>query len=247
LKHPDLFAKSAIQHGIFLRHIFETLFEAGRRNDFDSAEGLVEEALAANCRPVDILIGMIAPMLHEIGAAWEYGTLTVQDEHRFTAFSEKVVELVARKLHSAEIALPESSPLDVLLVNATGNIHTLAIRILALWLEDQGRRARIVSVGPAFEELKRSIEVDRPKAVLISIALPEQRKDTAELVAAISSLPRALRPRVLIGGFAIKCGLVEPMPDADLVADISDLNLDWAATVTAEDHHGGERDARLEP
>ena len=69
--HSDVFAADVIRHGVFLREIFRSLFKAGRKNDFGSAERLVERAIAANCRPVDILIGIVAPMLYKIGEEWE--------------------------------------------------------------------------------------------------------------------------------------------------------------------------------
>jgi hypothetical protein len=83
---PDLLSGDEYAHAVVLRDLFQALFSAGRRSDFDAAGPLIDQAIVANCRPVDILVGMIAPMLHEIGAAWERGTLTVEDEHEFTAF-----------------------------------------------------------------------------------------------------------------------------------------------------------------
>ena len=97
--HSDVFAADVIRHGVFLREIFRSLFKAGRKNDFGSAERLVERAIAANCRPVDILIGIVAPMLYKIGEEWKSGAITVEDEHKFTAFSERVIDLIDSRLH----------------------------------------------------------------------------------------------------------------------------------------------------
>src|SRR6516162_2062833 len=89
LAHSDAFDTDVVRHAVFLREIFHSLFEAGQRNDFGSAERMVERAIAANCRPVDILIGIVAPMLHKIGEEWESGAITVEDEHKFTAFRQQ--------------------------------------------------------------------------------------------------------------------------------------------------------------
>ena len=70
-----------------------------RHEDFEAAARIIENAIAANCRPVDILIGMIAPMLYEVGEEWKRGALSVDAEHRFTAFSEQVIGLLKSKVH----------------------------------------------------------------------------------------------------------------------------------------------------
>jgi hypothetical protein len=56
-------AEGGLGHAVFLREIFRELFDAGRHDDLESGRRVVEKALSAACRPVDILIGMIAPML----------------------------------------------------------------------------------------------------------------------------------------------------------------------------------------
>jgi len=45
-------------------------------------------------RAIDLLIGIIAPLLYQIGEDWKHGAVTVAQEHRFTAFCEKVLELI---------------------------------------------------------------------------------------------------------------------------------------------------------
>ena len=80
----DLFSASTVGHADFLRGIFDRLFGAGCRNDFETAARIVDEAIAAHCRPVDVLVGMIAPMLFQIGEDWKRGVITVEGEHRFT-------------------------------------------------------------------------------------------------------------------------------------------------------------------
>ena len=84
----DPFATNEVERAHVLSTIFPALFDAGRRNDFSAAVQIVDEAIAANCRPVDILIGMISPMLYEIGEEWKRGALSVEAEHHFTAFCE---------------------------------------------------------------------------------------------------------------------------------------------------------------
>jgi hypothetical protein len=50
-----------------------------------STQRHVEEGIAANSRPVDIPIGVVAPLLYQIGEERRYGAITVDHEHEFTA------------------------------------------------------------------------------------------------------------------------------------------------------------------
>src|SRR5262249_16902137 len=163
-------------------------FEAGRRNDYSSAQLLVEEAIAANCRPVDILIGVVAPLLYKIGEEWRSGAITVDQEHEFTAFSERVIDLIDDKMHRGRSPGRTSEP-TYFLMNAPGNTHTLAIRILALWLESRSICTPILIEHSDLEGLAKSIVETAPRALLISMGLPEQFNSVSAISALVEQLP----------------------------------------------------------
>ena len=119
---------------------------------------------------------------------------------------------------------PPSRPL-LFLMNARGNLHTLALRILALWLASQGFRVRIVDGETDADGLLRDIAAERPKFLLISVSLREQRAHVADIVRGVAALPAKLRPRVIVGGYAVKAGLMRSLRGAELVADISKLRI----------------------
>jgi methanogenic corrinoid protein MtbC1 len=177
----------------------------------------VDDAIAAGCRPVDILIGMIAPMLHQIGEAWERGTISVKDERQFTAFCERVIDLVAHKVRATAGGL-RSDAGPVLLMNAPGNKHSLAIQIIALWLRSFGRDARIIDSKIGAAALEQEFATSRSRLLLISMALRRQRKSVQAIVERIQAWPKDIRPRVVVGGYAIKSG-------AELLWDLRTLSL----------------------
>ncbi len=224
---PDLLSGDEYAHAVVLRELFQSLFAAGRHNDFDAAGPLVDDAIAAHCRPVDILVGMIAPMLYEIGNAWEHGTLTVEGEHEFTAFSERVIDLVEARMKQAW-----SQPARFagegryFLMNAPGNSHVLGVRILGLWLQNQGWRTRHVDERTVLDVLSEPSLAGEPKTLLVSIALPEQCDAVAALVERVQALPAPHRPNIVLGGYAVKTGRVLPIPGVTLAPDISALGLD---------------------
>lgn len=224
---PELLSGDQYAHAVVLRDIFQALFSAGRSNDLDAAGPLVDHAIAANCRPVDILVGMIAPMLYEIGNAWERGTLTVEGEHAFTAFAERVIDLVETRMRLAW-SQPGRPGGDgcYFLMNAPGNIHVVGVRIVGLWLQDRGWRTRQVDEFTVLDALSQPAAAGESRTLLISIALPEQCDAVASLIERVQALPAPDRPNIVLGGYAVKTGRVPPMPGVMLAPDISALALD---------------------
>ena len=226
-EQPDLLSGDEYAHAVVLRDIFQSLFSAGRRNDFNAAGPLVDNAIAAHCRPVDILVGMIAPMLYEIGSAWEHGTLTVEGEHEFTAYAERVIDLIEARMRMAwsQPVRPRGDGC-YFLMNAPGNIHVVGIRILGLWLQNQGWRTRHVDEVTLLDALSEPATKGEPKTLLVSIALSEQYDAVAAVVERVRALPASHRPNIVVGGYAVKTGRVPPIPGVRLAADIGALSLD---------------------
>ena len=143
------FSDADLEHALFLKSIQARLFAAGRQSDLVAAQKIIEDAARAGCKPVDVLMGIIAPLLYQVGEYWKQGVFAVEDEHRFTAFCEQALGLIAAKTErDRPVSLSAGSKADVLLVNAPDNRHTLAIHILALWLASNGVRARIADETP---------------------------------------------------------------------------------------------------
>jgi hypothetical protein len=108
-------------------------------------------------------------------------------------------------------------------MNAPGNTHTLAARILSLWLTNKGTPARLIREWEGHEELLALIRLTQPRLLLVSMALAEQIPSVVAIAERIAELPASKRPRLVVGGYAIKAGLVVTIPGADLVGDISSL------------------------
>lgn len=219
------FSDADFEHALSLKRIQARLFVAGRHNDIVAAEKIIEDAAAVGCKPVDVLMGIIAPLLYQVGEYWKQGIFAVEDEHRFTAFCEQTLGLIAAKAERDRPARRSAGcKTDVLLVNAPDNRHTLAIHILALWLASHGVRARIADETPDPEELLAIIDRVKPNALLVSMALAEQSRGVIAMAGRIATLPSPVRPKIIVGGYAVKLGLVSHLPGADLMADISALS-----------------------
>jgi methanogenic corrinoid protein MtbC1 len=224
--HQDPFATDIIARANFLSGIFKTLFDSGRQQDFQAASRIIEEAVTANCRPVDILIGMISPMLYEIGEEWKRGVLSVEAEHRFTAFSERVLKLIEARIRKGNTASrAPANATRMFLMNAPGNRHGLAVRILSIWLKNRGAKVRIIRDGVDQDSLIQRIAAERPKYLLISMALIEQRDSVVAIAHAARALPPDERPKIIVGGYPVKAGLISSIPETELLSDISALRI----------------------
>ncbi len=211
-----------IQHSRLLQETQGRLMEVGLSGDIDAAEKIVDIAILSGVRPLDILVGLITPMLYIIGEGWEQGNVTVAEEHRFTSFCEGVFAVVRDKFSSTYETNggPRSRPL--LLFNAYGNVHTLGIRILALWLRSKGLDVDLIEPPPTPTELLSLIYSVRPVGVLISLALAEQRPGVMKMMEVLN-VCRGIVPSVFIGGYAIKMELVEPIPGSRFVKNIAEI------------------------
>jgi methanogenic corrinoid protein MtbC1 len=207
-----------------LLDIYARLTDAGRRNDLVAAEAIIDESVKAGIKPTDILFGIIAPMLYQAGEDWERGTFTVTEEHRLTAFCEAVVALISERVgFVTQSPIPQPDRTEVLLMNACGNIHTIALRILGVKLMSEGIPALTVEMPSSPEGLTALLTHTRPKCILISMALADQSKDVTAFAKRVSEIPETSRPRIIVGGYAVKSGLVTEIPGADLIADICSL------------------------
>ena len=160
------FTESDFQLAESLRDIQHQLREAGRRSDLHAAERIIENAAAANVRAVDVLIGIIAPALYQVGEDWRRGIIGVAEEHRFTAFCEELFNRVASRVKDvAPAPAADQEPSEFLLMNAPGNKHTLAIRILTLWLRSRGAASRVLDSTPSPEELAAMVIRNPPKSL----------------------------------------------------------------------------------
>jgi methanogenic corrinoid protein MtbC1 len=214
--------EAGVQQSQFIQKIQDELMRVGRLGDVQAAQGIIAQAVYSGLRQVDIMVGLIAPLLYIIGEQWEQGNVSVAEEHRFTLFCENVFHVLN---NGSKRTNPEGDATikpTVVLVNAYGNNHTLGLRILAMWLRSKHIDAQLLEPTPAPIELLSLCQQQRPVAVLISLALPEQRPGVVILSEALASVSE-YKPIVAVGGYAVKMGLTTPIQGTQFVTDITYL------------------------
>ena len=149
------------------RDLFSELTRIGTSGDLSQCDRFVRSALGAGLRPSEILIGLLHPALGQIGERWERGEIGIRDEHQFTAFAARVLELVP---------IPDSKPTgagSIVLAMPEGNQHDLGIRMLQRVALERGHACVAFHPGLPDGEIVRIANDLRPSVLGLSVSMRE--------------------------------------------------------------------------
>jgi methanogenic corrinoid protein MtbC1 len=163
------------------------------------ANVLLEKAFGLGIRPLDLLMGMIQPLLYEIGNRYARGEITVTQEHLFSQFVDELIWRIRFRMQGGKVADPEKP--EVLLVCANGNYHSLGIRFIELALIQEGISTSCLYPSLPAAEVVRLVESIRPKIIGVSIGDKNQLETVLTLASQLGKLPEQVRPLLIIGGF----------------------------------------------
>jgi methanogenic corrinoid protein MtbC1 len=177
----------------------------------ETAEEVLRQSIELGVRPLDLLIGVIQPILHEIGTLWLKGMVTVAIEHQFSAFSSAMIALIYFRYPHLQRYRQSNTP-RFLLVNAEDNYHVLGLQLVELCLATHHIDSRMIVPGLPGSEVVRLVRELKPSAIGFSVALATQMKSIREVIACLQELDEKIRPRIIIGGNSVKEGM-EPRPE----------------------------------
>lgn len=169
----------------------EEVVRAGQTYDQQLLTRLLDEAFSRNSfeRAVE---DWLMPSLIAVGKAWEQGDLDVAGEHFISAAVHRrlAVAFDAAGIHDgAPVAVVGLPP---------GSLHTLGAFTFAVCLKRQGIDVRFLGADVPLASWTHSVTALRPAAVVISVPMPKDARDTASLVAALVDSSPDLR--VWVGG-----------------------------------------------
>lgn len=171
-----------------------------------------EESNRLGIRSIDLMMGVLQPLLAEIGDLWASGKVTVATEHRFSAL---VQDLIAHfRSHSGWSLRPPSPRL--ILVNAEDNFHTMGLQMAEAYFAVRGIPTLTAVPGLPIQEILDLLDLHKPAAIGFSVAMPTQMRQMREVVERMKGLARPPR-RVLVGGPAVRLGL---SPDPSFGIDV---------------------------
>ena len=192
--------------------------DAGSR---PAAERVVRDALDAGLSAQTIYDEVIAGAMHEVGARWEAGEISVADEHLATSISFGLVPLVGELNRVASQRREER----IVLAAVEGEKHVLGLRMAADLLEAAGFQVFFLGADVPTEALLELLRQRDVSVCGLTATMPHTIERLAETVRRIHEETPVLH--VLAGGQAATAApLVDPT-----TATVSDV----AAVVEAAD------------
>ncbi len=183
---------------------FRRIRSEARRGFTTAGAAVLEEAETLKIRPLELLVGLLQPALDEIGHLWARGDVTVAAEHRFSAMVQTVATLVLERARKA-ITNPAQPP-EFMLVNADENQHTLGPLVAEAFLLTHGRKGFALIPGLPAPEVLEQVGALHPKTLGISVARLRDLEMVQQVCAGLAGLVPEQRPRVVVGGSAIRLG-----------------------------------------
>ncbi|MCB9564515.1 MAG: cobalamin B12-binding domain-containing protein [Kofleriaceae bacterium] len=197
------------------RLLMKQIFRAAARGDAAAIDPLLAGATALGLTTASLLLGVLQPLLHRTGRRWQAGAIAVADEHQITAWCERAFA----RLPVAPP--PPRAPLDLLLLVAPGNTHTLGPRFAATALRERGLRVHAIVPELPIDDVVDEVVRLRPAIVGMSCATTAVVPDAVAQLTTLRARLGAAAPRVLLGGMAARQATPPPAVDG----------VPWIATV----------------
>jgi hypothetical protein len=137
----------------------------------------------------------VAPILREIGLAWERGQITVLQEHLAT---ERLARGLAR---CAESIAPRLDAPRALLVSADGDEHTLGLSLVELCMREAGWICRWAGRNTPRASVQTFVEAGEVRLIALSASgYSQDHHKLSELAAWYGALCRPHSVGLILGG-----------------------------------------------
>ena len=203
-----------------IKIFFTQLRSAVESNSLPNSSYIIEKSQQLKLSPVDLLLGVLQPILYEIGNRYAQGKLTVFQEHQFSALADQIITRL-----SPNVTTIAPKNVDVLLVCCDTNYHYLGLRILELELRSQG--VSVFSIFPSLPnaEIIKVAKNINPKLIGISVGLPRQIPQAEELIQELrKNSTIAFNPAIAIGGTGLREINKRQINDVDFVNNPENQN-----------------------
>ncbi|HYH52519.1 MAG TPA: cobalamin-dependent protein [Solirubrobacterales bacterium] len=191
--------------------------DALRGADTAWAFRVASSGLAQGMTTPELYQRVVAPAMHEIGALWEKGALTVADEHLATALTHRVLAALRAPVGgeaSGSRREGGGSRPRLMLAAVEGEEHALGLRMAADIGEDAGFDSIYLGADVPTNALLQAISSLSPDLLALGVTMPHLAPRLEEVCAAV----RQAHPQVglLAGGQAAS-------PEAAAGALVEDL------------------------
>lgn len=163
--------------------------------DFESAVNFADRFIKSSEDIENFYLKIVQPALYDVGNLWETGKISVAEEHLATAIVGRVMANIYTKFPKAKKkakAIVSSSP---------NEYHELGGRIVADLLEMNGWDVYYLGANVPAQELIKLVNKTKPRIVAISVTMPFNIEEAAEIIKKVRGLKTA-KPKIIVGGLA---------------------------------------------
>ena len=157
---------------------------------------VIESAMASGLEPKVVYLDVLSPALAEIGAGWARGELTISQEHRATAVTNRLIGRLGPRF-----ARPGQTRGSIVIGAVAGDQHAVPIAMAADLL--RGRGFSVIDLGadaPADSFVDAASTADRLIAVGISSTAAEMDDS---VIATANAVKEQIGCPIVIGGHGI--------------------------------------------
>lgn len=200
-----------------VRQLMHRLLAGAAKRDHAACDALLTEGRTLGLRADSLLVGLLQPALYQAGRDWQGGSMSVAAEHWLTSWCEGA-------LASVPIVDP-GSPLDLIIFQTPGNIHSLGPRFAAKILAARGLSVQSFVPELPMGDMVALITELKPRAIGFSCSLPDSVIVACDLIAKLQARPEpAFQCRYMVSGHAFRMGGGEAQPAVgagiDVVMDV---------------------------
>jgi methanogenic corrinoid protein MtbC1 len=201
---------------VFLRELFQKI----NQGIFAEPIELFERSKSLNISKADLLLGVLHPLLWQIGQHFEEGKISVEKEHLFSKAVNEVIKLLDLE------AVNDKAP--ILLLSARDNTHSIGLQFFRqLIVSKFGMDVHLLGHPPeTAEEYKQIVLTFRPKVIGISFALPSQLDYLRQVMQWRGECAAEVGlPFIMAGGPAVsELGNYNDLKDVVFVSDVYNIN-----------------------
>ena len=175
--------------------------------DEAGAWNVIEASMMSGLEPSEVYLDALAPALAAIGSAWAAGELSIADEHRATAVTNRLIGRLGPRFHR-----PGQTRGTIVLGAVAGDHHAVPTAIASDLLRGNG--FTVIDLGansPIESFLDAASSADR----LIAVGITSSTAETDDqIITTVNAIKEQLQCPVVIGGHGIGSKAREAHPDA---------------------------------
>ncbi|MBN1662763.1 MAG: cobalamin-dependent protein [Deltaproteobacteria bacterium] len=165
--------------------------------DFQSCMKIAESILSRENGQETLYLGLIQPVMYEIGRLWEQDKISTAEEHLATSMVGRILAGLYAKL-----PIPPPDRGKAIVTSAPNEFHELGGRMLADMLEAAGWDILYLGANTPAEELIRLIRKTNPRFLAISLTMPFGMDRVAAIISTLKGAPDLGHIKILVGGSA---------------------------------------------